>query len=97
MGDRPTGAGRLEHQRVAILAQVDVRGGSGPLLTVRVSPAGAGLQAAKLSRTGQGRLAAVRAAQTSRVSWSVSSTLAGLSRELSRPRQQAITWSITAP
>ena len=38
----------------------------------------------------------VRAAWTSRVSWRVSSTLAGLRRETSRPWQQAMTWSITA-
>src|SRR5829696_5852989 len=38
----------------------------------------------------------VRAARASRVSLRVSSTLAGLKRELSRPWQQAITWSITA-
>ena len=38
----------------------------------------------------------VRAARASRVSWRVSSTLAGLRREAARPWQQAITWSITA-
>jgi hypothetical protein len=46
-------------------------------------------------RTAHGRRA-VRAAWTSRVSWRVSSTLAGLRRETSRPWQQAMTWSITA-
>jgi len=51
---------------------------------------------ARLRRTGQGRLAAVRAVRTSWVSWRLSSTLAGPSRELSRPWQQASTWSITA-
>ena len=40
--------------------------------------------------------AAARAARTSRVSWRLSSTLAGLRRDVSRPWQQAITWSITA-
>jgi hypothetical protein len=39
---------------------------------------------------------AVSAVRTSRVSWRVSSTLAGRRRELSRPWQQASTWSITA-
>jgi CubicO group peptidase (beta-lactamase class C family) len=39
---------------------------------------------------------AVSAVRTSRVSWRVSSTLAGLSREASRPWQQASTWPTTA-
>jgi hypothetical protein len=51
---------------------------------------------ARLRRDGQGRLGAARAVWMSRVSCRVSSTLAGLMRELSRPWQQAITWSITA-
>ena len=62
-----------------------------------VAGVGAGRsQPARLWRAVYGRLGAVRAARTSRVSCRVSSTLAGLSRELSRPWQQAITWSITA-
>src|SRR6266511_2782113 len=62
-----------------------------------VAGVGAGrCEPARLRRAGHGRLGAARAVWTSRVSWRVSRTLAGPMREVSRPWQQAMTWSITA-
>jgi hypothetical protein len=96
MGDGHAGPGHQEHQRVATLAHVEVRTRRGPTRAgLRGFERGAGRRAHQAHRTGYGRLGAVRAAWTSRVSWRVSSTLAGLRREVSRPWQQAITWSTT--
>jgi hypothetical protein len=62
-----------------------------------VAAVGAGrCEPTALCSAGQGRLGAARAVWMSRVSWRVSRTLAGLMREVSRPWQQAMTWSITA-